>query len=98
MKTGAGTTIPYDASGSEDRVYAKVPMRIVQFLFVCYLADCFDRVNVGFAKLHLLTELTFDDAIHGFGAGIFFLASCCSRCRATCYCSASARSCGSRAS
>jgi MFS family permease len=32
-----------------------------------------DRVNVGFAKLQMTTDLNLSDAIYGFGAGIFFL-------------------------
>jgi len=32
-----------------------------------------DRVNVGFAKLQMTTDLNLSDAVYGFGAGIFFL-------------------------
>jgi D-galactonate transporter len=45
----------------------------VPFLFICYLAAYLDCVNVGFAKLQMLRELGFSDAVYGFGAGIFFL-------------------------
>ena len=31
-----------------------------------------DRVNVGFAKLQMTTDLGLSDAVYGFGAGIFF--------------------------
>jgi len=31
-----------------------------------------DRVNVGFAKLQMLSDLGFSEAVYGFGAGIFF--------------------------
>ena len=57
----------------EQRTYHKVTLRIVPFLFVCYLAAYLDRVNVGFAKLQMLDELKFSDTVYGFGAGIFFL-------------------------
>jgi len=58
---------------AEARTYRKVTMRIVPFLFICYLAAYLDRVNVGFAKLQMLRELNFSETIYGFGAGIFFL-------------------------
>jgi D-galactonate transporter len=65
----------FEPSGGDfaDRTYRKVTWRIVPFLFICYLAAYLDRVNVGFAKLQMLRELGFSDAVYGFGAGIFFL-------------------------
>ncbi len=60
-------------SEAEERTYRKVTMRIVPFLFICYLAAYVDRVNVGFAKLQMLSELNFSETVYGFGAGIFFL-------------------------
>jgi len=58
---------------TEQQTYRKVTMRIVPFLFLCYLAAYLDRVNVGFAKLQMLHELNFSETVYGFGAGIFFL-------------------------
>ena len=40
-----------------DRVYRRVTLRIVPFLFVCYLFAYLDRVNVGFAELRMLDDL-----------------------------------------
>ena len=40
---------------------------------ICYLGAYLDRVNVGFAKLQMLTDLRFSDTVYGIGAGIFFL-------------------------
>jgi MFS family permease len=57
----------------EERTYAKVTMRLVPFLFICYFAAYLDRVNVGFAKLQMLSELKFSETVYGLGAGIFFL-------------------------
>lgn len=44
------------------------------FVVFCYLVAYLDRVNVGFAKLQMLSDLHFSDAVYGFGAGIFFIA------------------------
>ena len=58
---------------SEDDVFRKIALRLVPFLFLCYLAAYLDRVNVGFAKLQMQSELSFSETVYGFGAGIFFL-------------------------
>ena len=42
-------------------------------MFICYIAAFLDRVNVGFAKLQMQTDLNFSDAVYGAGAGIFFI-------------------------
>jgi MFS family permease len=58
---------------TEDGVFRKIALRLVPFLFLCYLAAYLDRVNVGFAKLQMQSELSFSETVYGFGAGIFFL-------------------------
>jgi MFS family permease len=58
---------------AEDAVFRKIALRLVPFLFLCYLAAYLDRVNVGFAKLQMQKELGFSETVYGFGAGIFFL-------------------------
>src|SRR6202795_169932 len=42
-------------------------------LFVCYVVAYLDRVNVGFAKLQMLSDLHLSEAMYGFGAGVFFI-------------------------
>ena len=32
-----------------------------------------DRVNVGFARLQMLSDLQFSETVYGFGAGMFFI-------------------------
>jgi D-galactonate transporter len=54
-------------------VYRKITWRIMPFIVLCYLCNYLDRVNVGFAKLQMLSDLGFSDAIYGLGAGIFFI-------------------------
>jgi MFS family permease len=58
---------------SEDRTYTKVAWRLVPFLFLCYVFAYLDRVNVGFAKLQMLSDLKFSETTYGLGAGIFFI-------------------------
>ena len=63
----------HDTPGEAARVYAKVTWRLIPFLFLCYVAAYLDRVNVGFAKLQMLSDLQFSEAVYGLGAGIFFI-------------------------
>jgi MFS family permease len=58
---------------NEERTYARVTLRLLPFLGICYLIAYLDRVNVGFAKLHMLADLGMSEAAYGFGAGIFFI-------------------------
>jgi D-galactonate transporter len=74
MSEAAGIALgPPALQEAQDRIYHKVSVRLVPFLFFCYLAAYLDRVNVGFAKLQMLKDLGFSETIYGFGAGIFFL-------------------------
>lgn len=57
----------------EDVTYSKVTWRLIPFLFLCYVFAYLDRVNVGFAKLQMLSDLKFSETIYGLGAGIFFI-------------------------
>jgi sugar phosphate permease len=53
--------------------YHKVDVRLLPFLFLCYILAYLDRVNVGFAKLQMLKDLSLSDAAFATGAGIFFI-------------------------
>ncbi len=60
-------------SKAEDGLYRKVAFRIMPLLVICYVIAYLDRVNVGFAKLQMSTDLGFSETVFGLGAGIFFL-------------------------
>jgi len=57
----------------EDAIYRKVTRRLIPFLVLCYVVSYLDRINVGFAKLQMLSDLGFSETIFGLGAGIFFI-------------------------
>ena len=40
---------------------------------LCYVVAYLDRVNVGFATLHMLHDLRFSGSAYGPGAGLFFI-------------------------
>ncbi|MFF7710573.1 MFS transporter [Pseudomonas sp. NPDC007930] len=54
-------------------LYRRVTLRLIPFIFVCYLFNYIDRVNVGFAKLQMLDALHWSETVYGLGAGIFFI-------------------------
>jgi sugar phosphate permease len=54
-------------------LYRKVTWRLIPFLFACYILAYVDRVNVGFAKLQMQTDLGMSDTVYGIGAGLFFI-------------------------
>ncbi len=57
----------------EAKTYGRVDRRLIPFLFLCYILAYLDRVNVGFAKLQMLKDLSLSDAAFATGAGIFFI-------------------------
>jgi MFS family permease len=61
------------AESLEAKTYRKVDVRLLPFLFLCYILAYLERVNVGFAKLQMLKDLSLSDAAFATGAGIFFI-------------------------
>ncbi|MSU64569.1 MAG: MFS transporter [Opitutus sp.] len=56
-----------------DRARTKAYRRLLPLLFLCYVIAYVDRANVSIAKLTMTKDLPgFDNAVIGFGAGVFF--------------------------
>ena len=55
------------------RALAKIRRRILPFLFLLYIVAYLDRANVAFAKMQMMSDLAFSEAVFGFGSGIFFI-------------------------
>lgn len=53
-------------------VIARLIWRLVPFLFLLYIVNYLDRINVGFAALQMQGQLHFSDTVYGLGAGMFF--------------------------
>ncbi len=56
-----------------DATYKKVALRFIPFLMICYVVAYLDRINIGIAKLNMLSDLQFSEEIYGLGAGLFFI-------------------------
>lgn len=61
-------------SSALDRARRKAYLRLLPILFTCYVIAYVDRANVAIAKLTMARDLpAFDNAVIGFGAGLFFI-------------------------
>src|SRR5499425_3929038 len=59
--------------GDVEAVYVKIAKRIIPFLALLFVMAWLDRYNLGFAKLQMVKDLGFSQAVYGFGAGIVYL-------------------------
>ncbi len=57
----------------ESSVIKKTMLRILPFVFICYVIAYLDRVNIGFAALEMNADLALSAEIFGLLSGIFFL-------------------------
>lgn len=56
-----------------NRVIRKLFWRLLPFLFLLYIVNYLDRINVGFAKLQMQGQLGLSDKVFGTAFGIFFV-------------------------
>ncbi len=52
-----------EALAADDALYRKISLRVVPFLFLCYVVSFPDRINIGFAQLQMKHDLGFSDAM-----------------------------------
>lgn len=73
VQVASAAAVRTSASEFENATYQKVTRRLIPFLVLCYVVSYLDRINVGFAKLQMLSDLGFSETVFGLGAGIFFI-------------------------
>ena len=64
---------PVPTADPLEAVLGKVFRRLIPFLFLLYVVNILDRVNVGFARLQMLDDLGLSESVYGLGAGIFYV-------------------------
>ena len=76
----AGSTMSYAADALPladgalvEGTYRRVTLRLMTFLFFCWVLNYLDRVNVSFAQLQLKHYLGLSDAAYGLGVSLFFI-------------------------
>lgn len=67
------TATAASTQNQNDALYRKVTWRLIPLLCICYIASYLDKINVGFAKLQMQSDLGFSETIYGLGAGLFFI-------------------------
>jgi MFS transporter, ACS family, tartrate transporter len=55
------------------RARRRVAYRLLPFVFLIYVVNYIDRVNVSFANLRMSADLGFSDRVYGLGVGVFYL-------------------------
>jgi ACS family phthalate transporter-like MFS transporter len=56
-----------------ESTYRTISRRILPLLFLCYIINYIDRVNIGIAQIQFKADLHFSDLVYGIGAGLFFV-------------------------
>jgi len=74
---------PLATDDDKNAIYKRITLRLIPFIFICYLFNYLDRVNVGFAKLQMLDALKFSEPCTAWVPGSSLSATCCVACRAT---------------
>lgn len=55
------------------RAATKVKRHVLPLFVVMFIVNYIDRVNIGFVRSHLETDLGIGAAAYGLGAGLFFV-------------------------
>lgn len=76
--------MPMDSHGTEalttaelsdvgQRARRRIAYRLLPFVFLIYVVNYIDRVNVSFANLRMSADLGFSDRVYGLGVGMFYV-------------------------
>jgi len=55
------------------RARRRIAYRLLPFVFLVYVINYIDRVNVSFANLRMSADLGFSDRVYGLGIGMFYV-------------------------
>jgi MFS transporter, ACS family, tartrate transporter len=62
-----------DLSDVGRRARRRIACRLLPFVFLMYVVNYIDRVNVSFANLRMSADLGFSDRVFGLGVGMFYV-------------------------
>src|SRR5215467_704325 len=72
MSSASKTNLSRVPVSGESKVVRTLLWRLMLFLFLLYMVNYLDRINVGFSALEMQAQLGLSDRVYGLGAGIFF--------------------------
>jgi ACS family tartrate transporter-like MFS transporter len=55
------------------RARRRIAYRLLPLVFLLYIVNYIDRVNVSFANLRMSADLGFSDRVYGLGVGMFYI-------------------------
>jgi ACS family tartrate transporter-like MFS transporter len=70
---GATAVTKAELSDVGQRARRRIAYRLLPFVFLIYIVNYIDRVNVSFANLRMSADLGFSDRVYGLGVGIFYV-------------------------
>ena len=70
---GSAALTTAELSDVGSRVRRRVAYRLLPFVFLLYIVNYIDRVNVSFANLRMSADLGFSDRVYGLGVGMFYV-------------------------
>src|SRR6201998_4481428 len=73
MNSQVGTAVKSGPKGVAQRARRRVAYRLLPFVFLLYIVNYIDRVNVSFANLRMSADLGFSDRVYGLGVGMFYV-------------------------
>jgi ACS family tartrate transporter-like MFS transporter len=70
---GATLVTRPELSDVSERAKRRIACRLLPFVFLIYIVNYIDRVNVSFANLRMSADLGFSDRVYGLGVGMFYV-------------------------
>jgi MFS transporter, ACS family, tartrate transporter len=70
---GTGALTPTELGDVGQRARRRVAYRLLPLVFLLYIVNYIDRVNVSFANLRMSADLGFSDHVYGLGVGVFYI-------------------------
>jgi len=70
---GSAALTTAELSNAGQRARRRVAYRVLPFVFLLYIVNYIDRVNVSFANLRMSADLGFSDRVYGLGVGMFYI-------------------------
>jgi len=70
---GSAALTTAELSDVGQRARRRIAYRLLPFVFLIYVVNYIDRVNVSLANLRMSADLGFSDRVYGLGVGMFYI-------------------------
>jgi MFS family permease len=62
-----------NSDNNSDALWRRITLRLMPLLFISFVFNYIDRINIGYAQLQMKPQLGFTDAVYGIGASMFYV-------------------------